>query len=153
MPAGKLLWTPEPAFARKTNMAAFEKSLEGRGLDFKDYSEMWRWSVDDLEGFWGSIWKYFDVADADYPVLRERRMPGARWFEGSELNFTERVFRERREGAALVVKGEKRKEKLVTWPDLQRKVSALSSKLRDMGIKPGDRVAGYLTNSEEAVIA
>ena len=77
MPAGKVLWEPEPAFARKTNIAAFMKWLQRKGLSFGNYDELWRWSVDDLDGFWGSVWKYYDVSDADYPVIPDRRMPGA----------------------------------------------------------------------------
>ena len=153
MPRGKLLWEPEPAFARKTNMAAYLKWLESRGHSFKDYDEMWRWSVDDLEGFWGSIWKYYNVADADYPVLAERKMPGARWFEGSEVNFARRVFEGERDGTALIAKAERRTEKSVSWQELEKRAASLAASLRERGVGPGDRVAAYLPNSPEAVIA
>ncbi len=153
MPARKLLWTPDPKFAKKTNIAAYMKWLESRGQKFADYQELWKWSVDDLEGFWGSIWKYFDVADADYPVLKDRRMPGAKWFEGSDLNFAERVFRQKQDGAALISRAEKGKLKTLSWSELETKTAALAEKLREMGVAPGDRVAAYLPNSPEAVVA
>ena len=153
MPAGKLLWQPDSAFARRTNIAAFMKWLEKRGQKFSDYGELWNWSVDDLEGFWGSLWKYFDVAEADYPVLGERKMPGARWFEGSELNFAQQVLGKKREGVALIAKTERRAERTMTWQELEKKVSSLASSLRETGIKAGDRVAAYLPNSTEAVVA
>lgn len=153
MPSGKLLWTPEPAASRKTGIAGYMKWLRARGLDFEDYSALWKWSVEDLEGFWGSVWKYFDVADVDYPVLAERVMPGARWFEGSELNFAERVFRKKRDGVALVCRTERGTEKEHSWDELRNRTAALASSLRGMGVSQGDRVAALLPNGMEAVVA
>ncbi|MDE1858290.1 MAG: acetoacetate--CoA ligase [Thaumarchaeota archaeon] len=149
---GKLLWQPDSNFVRRTNMHAYAKWLESRGLRFKGYDELWRWSVDDLEGFWGSVWKYFELAEADYPVLSDHKMPGARWFEGAELNFAERVFKERRDGVAIIAKAEKKADRTLTWQELEKKVGALASSLKGMGVKQGDRVAGYLSNSPEAVV-
>ena len=152
MPQGKLLWHPDPSFARRTNITSFMKWLEGRGQKFGEYDELWTWSVEDLEGFWGSIWKFFDVADADYPVLADRKIPGARWFEGSELNFAEHVFARGREGAALISKSERRPPKTVSWQELQKKTAALAASLKGGGVGAGDRVAAYLPNAPEAVI-
>jgi len=152
LPTGKLLWEPDPATARRANVNAYVKWLEKRGSRFEDYQALWRWSVDDIEGFWSSVWKYFDVAGVDYVPLRERRMPGANWFEGAELNFAERVFRTSREGVALVGRQEKGPSRRVTWGELERKTAALASRLREMGVKPGDRVAAFLPNVPEAVI-
>lgn len=132
---------------------AFMKWLGKRGQEFGDYSELWDWSVEDLEGFWGSVWKYFDVADADYPVLGERTMPGARWFEGSEVNFAKRVFDREKDGIALVSKTERRAEKTVTWQELEKRTGSLAARLREMGVVVGDRVAAYLPNTPEAVVA
>jgi len=153
MPAGKLLWEPEPAFARKTNIAAFMKWLERKGRPFGSYDELWRWSVDDLEGFWGSVWKYYDVSDADYPVLPDRRMPGAKWFEGSELNFADRILDATFEGTAIVTKSERRNLKTVSWQELRKRTNALAARLKDLGVGQGDRVAAYLPNTPEAVVA
>jgi acetoacetyl-CoA synthetase len=153
MPEGKLLWQPTSASIRKTNMYAYQKWLEKRGHSFEGYQQLWEWSVDDIEGFWGSIWKYFDVADADYPVLPKRKMPGARWFLGAELNLAEKVFREKRDGVAIISKAERGSPREVTWRDLERKTAAFASKLREMGVKKGDRVAGYLPNIPEAAMA
>ncbi|MDA4125370.1 MAG: acetoacetate--CoA ligase [Thaumarchaeota archaeon] len=153
MTAGKLLWEPDPAVARKTNLATFMKWLDKRGHSFSGYNDLWSWSVQDLEGFWGAVWKYFDVADADYPVLGEKRMPGARWFEGSELNFAKHVFGRKREDVALVSKTERRAEKTMTWQELEKKTSSLAASLREMGVGVGDRVAAFLPNAPEAVVA
>jgi acetoacetyl-CoA synthetase len=153
MPAGKQLWKPDPAFARRTNVTAFMKWLEKRGFKFTDYNELWRWSVDDLEGFWGALWKYFDVADADYPVLKDRRMPGALWFDGSELNFADQVFRRGREGVAITAGAERRSEKEVGWQELERRAASIAGHLKEAGVGLGDRVGAYLPNSPEAVEA
>ena len=153
MPAGKLLWEPEPAFARKTNIAAFMKWLARKGRPFSSYDELWRWSVDDLEGFWGAVWKYFEVADADYPVLQDRRMPGTRWFEGSEVNFAKRVLESTFEGTAIISKSERRNPRSITWQELRKKTNALAAHLKERGVVQGDRVAAYLPNATEAVVA
>jgi len=152
LPAGKLLWEPDSAMARRANITSYMKWLEGRGNRFEDYGALWEWSVDDIEGFWASIWKYFDVAGVDYVPLRERKMPGAKWFDGSELNFAERVFRTRREGVALVGRTEAGPAKKMTWAELGRRTAALASKLRELGVRPGDRVAALLPNVPEAVV-
>ncbi len=148
-----MLWEPSPAFARRTNIAGYMKWLEKRGQKFDDYDSLWRWSVDDIEGFWGSIWKYYQVSDADYPVLAERTMPGARWFEGSEVNFAKHVFGRGREGDALISKSERHTVKGMSWQELEKRSAALAIKLKGMGVESGDRVAAYLPNTPEAVVA
>jgi acetoacetyl-CoA synthetase len=153
MPAGKVLWEPDSSYARKTNITSYMKWFEKRGQRFEDYQGLWDWSVENLESFWGSVWKYFEVADADYPVLSEHKMPGARWFEGSEINFAEHVFRDKREGAAIIAKAEKGKGRDTSWQELERRTAALASRLREMGVGVGDRVSAYLPNSAEAVTA
>lgn len=153
MTGAKPLWEPDSSSIRKTNMSGYMKWLEGRGLSFENYGELWSWSVENLEGFWGSIWKYFEVADADYPVLAEHKMPGARWFDGAELNFAEYLFRGKRDGTAIISKEEKKKHEEISWQDLERKTGSMASRLREMGVKAGDRVAAYLPNSTESVIA
>ncbi|HYY21566.1 MAG TPA: acetyl-coenzyme A synthetase N-terminal domain-containing protein, partial [Thermoleophilaceae bacterium] len=94
---GELLWTPSEEARERTTLTRYMRWLQdARGLGFDDYGELWRWSVDDLEGFWGSIWDFFDVkASKPYGrVLTDRRMPGAKWFPGAELNYAEHVFRD-----------------------------------------------------------
>jgi len=153
MPAGKLLWEPDSAQVRRTNIAAYMKWLQKRGRDYRGYDDLWSWSVDDLEGFWGSLWKYFEVADADYPVLPEKKMPGANWFEGSELNYAKYVFDRKWGGDALISKSERRSVKTMSWQELEKRAGSLASHLKDEGVGVGDRVAAYLSNSPEAVVA
>ena len=109
--------------------------------------------MEDLEGFWGSIWKYFDVAEADYVVLKDRRMPGARWFDAAELNIAEQVFAGRREGTAIVARNERGHQRTLGWAELEKKVAAVADHLKGIGVVPGDRVAAFLPNTPEAVVA
>ncbi len=153
MPVGKLLWTPDSATVRRSNINSYSKWLGKRGHRFADYEELWRWSVEDIEGFWASIWKYFDVSDVDYVPLSERKMPGAKWFDGAELNFAERLLSRDQDGTALVSRTEARAEKRLTWNELRRKVGALSGKLAEMGVEKGDRVGAFLPNAADSVIA
>ncbi len=152
MKPGRLLWKPDPKSARKTNIAAYLKWLEKRGIAFDGYQDLWKWSVDDLEAFWATVWKYFDVSDADYIVLEERKMPGAKWFSGADVNFAERVFSAKQDGVALEARAEGSRPKTMTWDALEKKTAALASSLRAMGVEQGDRVAAFIHNGAEAVV-
>jgi acetoacetyl-CoA synthetase len=154
---GQLLWEPGKERLENLNIDAFTDWLgQTRDLKFADYRELQRWSVEHLEDFWAAIWEYFDIqSSTPYEcVLRERKMPGADWFPGANLNYAEHIFRDRDPAAtALVYASEDRELAEMTWGELTGKVAALARWLRDQGIKPGDRVAAYLTNSPEGVIA
>ncbi|MBC7106456.1 MAG: acetoacetate--CoA ligase, partial [Firmicutes bacterium] len=155
---GALLWQPSEEFKRGCNMSRYmEWVAENKGLRFADYHDLWRWSVTDLEGFWASIWEFFAIkASRPYSrVLAERKMPGARWFEGAELNYAEQVFRHRAAGKrpALLLQSEIRPLTEVSWDDLYRQVAAVATALRNMGVRRGDRVVAYVPNIPEAVIA
>src|SRR5919198_6706302 len=119
MPEGQLLWEPSPEAIERARMTDYMRGL-GRG--FETYDELWRWSVDDLEGFWGSLWDYFEVqASRPYGrVLGRREMPGAEWFPGAELSYAEHVFR--MAGAdrpAIVHASELRELAEVGWEELR----------------------------------
>src|SRR6478735_7899693 len=93
---GQLLWTPRPDFARGSNVAHYISWLsESRGIEFSDYESLRRWSVADIEAFWASIWDYFKVVSSTpyKQVLDRRVMPGAKWFEGSRVNYAEHLLR------------------------------------------------------------
>jgi len=158
---GKLMWTPSVAFAEGSRLAAFMAWLRReRGLAFDDYDSLWRWSVTDIEAFWDAIRVYFDLR-FDTParrVLDRRTMPGARWFEGATLNYVQQVFRHAGQGAerqrtAIRHAGEAQPLAEVSWDALEAQVAALAHALRQMGVAPGDRVAGYLPNVPATVVA
>ena len=156
---GQLLWTPDQERARRSNIARFTKWLnETRHLEFADYEALRRWSVSDLEGFWSSVWEYFDVqSSAPYKrVLDNRSMPGAKWFEGSAVNYAEHVLRAevtRQERVALHHGSEFRAFGEMSWAELGGAVRIVATQLRAMGVRPGDRVVSYMPNVPETVIA
>ena len=133
---------------------------DSRGLSFDSYDALWRWSVTDLAGFWQSVWDYFQL-QSPLPymaVLAEPRMPGARWFEGAQFNYARQVFRhvDKAHGAgfaAVVSRNEKGAHRELSWPELRRQVAALALHLQQQGVQPGDRVAAYLPNIPEAIVA
>jgi acetoacetyl-CoA synthetase len=135
-----------------------------RQLSFDNYDALWRWSVTDLDAFWQSIWDYFELqSPTPAPdVLVEAKMPGARWFPGAQFNYAQQVFRhvDRAHAAgfpALLSHNEKSLDSApareLSWPELRRQVASLALHLKDQGVLPGDRVAAYLPNIPEAMVA
>src|SRR5215207_5947170 len=140
MPEGQLLWTPSDPDA--TEMARF---MRARG--FSGYDELWRWSVEDLDGFWGALWDWFEI-DAPYEsVLARREMPGAEWFRGAELNYAEHLFRGARPAeTAIVHASESEPLGERSWGELADQVARCAAGLRRLGVERGDRVAAYMPN-------
>jgi acetoacetyl-CoA synthetase len=131
-----------------------------RGRSFVSYDALWRWSTDDLDGFWQSIWDYFDLQSPTphQAVLAEAKMPGARWFEGAQFNYVRQVFRHvdaaHEAGLpAVIARNEKGQHTELSWPELRRQVASLAMHLRACGVVPGDRVAAYLPNVPETMVA
>jgi acetoacetyl-CoA synthetase len=154
---GTLLWEPSEEFKENANVSRYMEWLEKeKGLSFDDYGELWEWSVTELEEFWASIWEYSDVrASKPYTrVLSGREMPGAKWFEGAELNYAEHVFRNAKEDEPAVLhQSELRPLSETRWRELEDKVGALAEGLKGLGVERGDRVVAYLPNVPEALIA
>ncbi len=157
----RLLWKPSAERVANSRLTHFTQWLaRHREQPFDDYQQLWQWSVDDLEGFWTAIWKYFDViSSAPYDeVLSTHAMPGAKWFTGSRLNFAEQLFRFNTDEAsadkpAIVAESELRERVVLSWRELRAQVTAVANALRALGIGPGDRVVAYLPNTPEAAIA
>jgi len=151
-----VLWEPPAELRERATMTRYMRWLEAeRGLSFEGYDDLWRWSVDELEDFWASIWDFFEVrSSAGYSsVLPERVMPGARWFEGAELNYAEHVLAVGDDDALAVQHAaEGRKPGSITRGELRERVGAFATGLRSLGVEPGDRVVAYLPNSPEALI-
>jgi acetoacetyl-CoA synthetase len=129
---------------------------ENRGLSFADYSELWGWSVKRLPDFWSSISDYFGVEfHKKYTrVLSSRKMPGAKWFIGSTLNYAEHVFRSAQATHDAIIEASEAGDTVtISGQDLREKTGALTASLSDLGVRRGDRVAGYLSNTWEAVVA
>ena len=133
---------------------------DSRGLEFTTYRDLWTWSTTDLDAFWQSIWDYFDIQSATphTAVLAKNVMPGAEWFPGAQLNYARQVMRHVQPAAAagvpaIVSENEKGQVRELSWPELRRQVASLALHLRDQGVQPGDRVAAYLPNIPETMVA
>ncbi len=154
---GQLLWTPSPAFAQGSNLAAFMRWLQQHcGLSFADYDALWRWSVDDVPAFWAAVWDYFGiVSEAPYDrVVSPGPMFGSRWFEGSRVNYAEHMLRHADSDAvALYHESELRPAGRMSWRELAAAVRVLATRLREIGIGPGDRVVAYMPNIPETAVA
>jgi acetoacetyl-CoA synthetase len=154
---GDLLWTPGQDRIERANVTAFIRWLaRERGLDFDGYPALWRWSVTDLDDFWQAVWDYCGIEASAPPtaVLGRRTMPGAEWFPGARLNYAQHVLRrERPETDALYHQSESTPLTGLSWPDLANSVRVLGTRLRAMGVRPGDRVASCMPNIPETVIA
>lgn len=144
-----ILWTPPPALLERATMA---KYMRERG--FESYAELQRWSVSDLDGFWGSIWDRFGVGERGETVLASSAMPGAEWFPGTRLNYAEHAFRGRDDSdLALIAGGEDREDVPWTWGDLRALTRRIAAGLRAAGVEPGDRVVAYMPNIPETTAA
>lgn len=133
---------------------------ERRGLRFDGYDALWRWSTTELDAFWQSVWDYFEL-ESPTPhtaVLAHNTMPGAQWFPGAQVNYARQVLRHvdaaHAAGQPAVVSGDERGQRReLSWPALRRQVASLALYLKERGVQPGDRVAAYLPNAPEAMIA
>ncbi|NBE56798.1 acetoacetate--CoA ligase [Streptomyces boluensis] len=152
-----VLWSPSRATAENSQVAGFLCWLvEARGLTFPDYAELWRWSTTDVPAFWSAVWEFYglDAVSRYDEVLADASMPGASWFPGARLNFAERCLtREPTGQPALISMVEGGEPVETSWEQLRQEVAAVAAALRDMGVEPGDRVAGYLPNTPHAVVA
>src|SRR3954465_14474676 len=142
-----VLWTPPSALLERAAMTSY---MHERG--FETYAELWRWSVDDLEGFWGSIWDRFEVGERGPEVLASRGMPGAQWFPGTLVNYAEHAFRGK-SGLAMIAGGEDRDDVEWDWEELAELAARIAVGLRELGVRRGDRVAAYMPNIPETVAA
>src|SRR5215208_6882804 len=143
------LWEPPRELVEGSLMTRYMRRLD-RG--FEGYEELHRWSVEDLEGFWASIWEFFEVEGGYERVLADRSMPGAKWFTGAEVNYAEHAFRGKPDDrVAIVHAGELRDHAEVTWGELREQVAAIAAGLRALGVERGDRVAAYMPNIPEAI--
>ena len=149
------LWAPSARRVERARMTAYLRWLaSSRGRRFDTYEQLWRWSVADLDGFWASIWDYFQLGERPAgPALAERRMPGARWFPGARLNHAEVALRRRDDHPAIVHAGEGRAPAVIGYGELAGRVAAAAAGLRRLGVGKGDRVVAYLPNVPEAVVA
>jgi acetoacetyl-CoA synthetase len=131
-----------------------------RGLRFESYDALWRWSSTELDAFWQSIWDYFELQSPTphTAVLECNVMPGANWFPGAKVNYAQQVFRHVDPAhaagfVAVIGRNENGRATDLSWPELKRQVASLALRLQAQGVQPGDRVAAYLPNIPETMVA
>jgi acetoacetyl-CoA synthetase len=153
----ELLWTPSRERIERATITRYQAWLsETRGMHFSSYEQLWRWSVEDLEGFWASLVEFCSVRFEEpwSTVLGSREMPGAEWFPGARLSYAEHVFRGKSgDDVALRHASELRPLAEWTWAELGAQTAAIADGLRGLGVGEGDRVVAYLPNIPETVAA
>jgi len=153
------LWKPGRSLMDQSNLKKYIDWLfVKKGLYFRTYKDLWEWSVTDLEDFWESLWNYFHIKSHDLylEVIQKPKsgMIGTKWFTRSKLNYAEHIFRNKtKERPAIIFQSEQNVLTEISWETLEEDVAAVSTWLRQRGIKPGDRVAGVLPNIPQAVVA
>ncbi len=151
-----VVWRPSEETKRHCQLAGFMRYAgDELGRVFVDYDDLWQWSVNDSAGFWSALWRYCEIIarwECDLVLQNGDAMPGARWFVGARLNFTENLLRYRDGHIAIVFHGEDGRESRLSYAELHRRSARLASALQRLGIAPGDRVAAILPNIPEAVI-
>ncbi len=153
----KPLWRPSEALISNSNMVRFMNEANQRyNLSLSDYHQLWQWSVDHIPQFWELFWKFAGIiASKPYHTVVDDplRMPGAKWFIGAELNFAENLLRYRDDRTALIFQGEGQPLKTLTYKGLYEEVSRMAQALAAAGVTRGDRVAGFMPNMPQTIIA
>jgi acetoacetyl-CoA synthetase len=150
------LWTPTPERIARSRMLGFIRQVEARyDRPILDYAALYDFSIDRFEDFWRLMWEFGGIRGTmgERIVEAPERMPGARFFPDATLNFAENLLRRRDDGLAIVFNGEGRRRRKLTWRELFAGVAGFAAALRREGVVPGDRVAGYLPNLPEAIVA
>ena len=147
------LWRPSPAAIAEANLTRFAQAL---GLAPPDYAALHRYSIDHRGEFWQAVWDFCDVVGepgTEPVLLHGEQFPGSRWFSGARLNFAENLLRYRDDTVAIVSVLENGQRRTYTYRELATATAAFRHTLLDLGVSSGDRVAGWLPNVPETVVA
>lgn len=151
------IWQPREGRIRNANMTRFISLVNERyEKNLSSYEELYNWSIKSLADFWRLVWEFGEIRASrpyDEVMSQEKHIIDTRWFSGARLNFAENMLRYRDNKAALVFRGETGKKAEISYSDLYKNVARLANALRDIGIKPGDRIAGFMPNMIETVVA
>jgi acetoacetyl-CoA synthetase len=152
-----VLWRPSQPRIEHANLVRFTRTLrECATFETDDYEELYRWSVDHPDRFWSSVWDFCGIlahTRGDCVVENPDSFDAVRWFPGARLNFAENLLRFCGDRAALQFYGENGSRRILSFDELRAEVFRLSRALKDFGIAPGDRVAAYLPNLPETIVA
>lgn len=152
-----LLWQPNPETLRQSQMYEFlQMAVKNYHLEKADYPTLHQWSVERPAEFWGSFWDYSGILHTEKYISvvdDPHKMPGARWFEGARLNFAENLLKHLGDKTAIIFRGENGAERRLTQHQLYLEVARIADGLKKQGVKVGDRVAGFMPNIPETIIA
>ena len=152
-----LLWQPSQQQIDDSQISQFREIVNRKyNLNLTDYNDLYDWSISCPEYFWESIWKFAHIiASESYTQICDdiSKMPGAEWFSGARLNFAENLLKYSDDKIAIKFYGEDKVYRQLTYSQLCNEVEKFSTALRNMGVQKGDRVAGFIPNIPEAIIA
>ncbi|MCW4151818.1 acetoacetate--CoA ligase [Halomonas sp. 18H] len=150
------LWQPSAETLEATQMAALMRRIARQdGIPLEDYQDLHAWSIEHPQRFWSELWDSFDIVaehKGDRVLAQPQAMPGAQWFPDARLNFAANLLRKRDASPALIVHDERGRRRELSHAELYHQVARLAHALREDGVQPGDRVAGFVPNSEHAII-
>ena len=151
------LWVPDECTIQQSNLSAFQEKIKtDLGLEFDRYQTLHKWSVTHLEQFWTQVWEFGEVRCSkkwDTVLQNPDQFPGAKWFSGARLNFAENLLRDRSDRIAIVSRLENGSRRTVSYSELYKKVAACAEGLRNLGVTRGDRIAGFMPNIPETIVA
>lgn len=154
--SSEVLWNPDSTRINDSKLMHYMSWLKSeKRLDFEEYHDLWLWSVNNNEEFWESLWEYFDIGKSnDYSeVLAGESIYESKWFGGTKVNYSEKVFRKRDKDKAIIAINEDCTQVTVSYEELYSQVANVASYMKRVGVVKGDRVAAYITNSLESVVA
>jgi len=151
------IWSPSPERIARTQLTRFMRFVRERHrAPVPDYAALHRWSIEFPENFWSALWDFCEIraqTRATQILADGNRMPGARWFIAARLNYAENLLRRDGNTAAIIFRNERGQRRELSWAQLRRETARIADGLRAAGVQPGDRVAAYLPNIPETVIA
>ena len=153
----KLLWKPSEDKIKNSNMYRFMGLInENYNQNFTEYAPLYQWSIENISDFWAAMWEFADIKASkpyDQVIDDVTKMPGAKWFSGARLNFAENLLRYRDDQVALIFKGEDHDSTTMTYSELYDEVARVAKSLKEAGVQVGDRVAAFMPNMPETIVA
>ena len=152
----KVLWCPDSNRIKNSKLVHYMSWLKSeKHLHFEGYHDLWQWSVDKHEEFWGSVWEYFNIGKLDEysNVLSGSSIYDSEWFNGAKVNYCQNIFTKRDDDTAIIAINEECQQTIISYAELYLQVANIAAYFRSIGLTKGDRVAAYMTNSLEAVVA
>ncbi|MFN3826070.1 MAG: acetoacetate--CoA ligase [Micavibrio sp.] len=150
------LWTPSEDRQKNSQIYHFARQVEKTtGQTLPDYDSLWRWSIDRPDQFWDMLWDFCGVIGEKGAIVLENgtKMPGAKFFPQARLNFAENLLRRRDDGIAIIFRNEREEEHSYSYADIYDQVSRWAQALKALGVGEGDRVAAFMPNMPETMIA